>query len=430
MCSNIVQQNEWSKRRIFNERVGLALVGHPRVGWADGSGPAEVVRAEPTLVVEERQGKLTLTMLPAEILDGETIAYQRQGPRLLVYPLQPVHQKVVEIIGAGVAMPKASHALLQQTLGDLAALMPLQSKLAVKGGSAEAVEAETRPMVLLRRSKAGILVSVQVFPLGLAGPGFVPGEGPNNVASRLDGRSLSTARDRTVEKKLLRRLMTACPTLPADSIADEQEINDLISCYELLTELGRCEGSLVGVAWPEGQPLSIVAERDVRDLKLRFETGGDWFVARGSLEVDEELVLDLASLLKKASGGIGRFIELGDGKVLALSKRLMRQVEALSAHGRKRRKALELSPMSLFALEGWIDEGGAIKMDRGIKQQLSRLREAQVLSCALPKTLKAELRDYQREGFRWLCRLAHWGGGPVWLMTWAWARHCRCWRCC
>lgn len=29
----------------------------------------------------------------------------------------------------------------------------------------------------------------------------------------------------------------------------------------------------------------------------------------------------------------------------------------------------------------------------------------------VPSTLKAELRDYQQEGFCWLSRLAHWGVG-------------------
>lgn len=62
------------------------------------------------------------------------------------------------------------------------------------------------------------------------------------------------------------------------------------------------------------------------------------------------------------------------------------------------------------------------KADNGWRQRLQSIAEAQDLTPKIPTTLKAELRDYQKEGFIWMSRLAHLGGGPVLPMTWAWAR--------
>ena len=39
------------------------------------------------------------------------------------------------------------------------------------------------------------------------------------------------------------------------------------------------------------------------------------------------------------------------------------------------------------------------------------MEEADTMKFSVPRNLQADLRDYQKEGFRWLCRLAHWGAG-------------------
>ena len=56
-------------------------------------------------------------------------------------------------------------------------------------------------------------------------------------------------------------------------------------------------------------------------------------------------------------------------------------------------------------------EGTALDADAGWRAQRERLRDAAAFEPELPSTLKAELRPYQRDGFRWLARLARWGAG-------------------
>ena len=46
--------------------------------------------------------------------------------------------------------------------------------------------------------------------------------------------------------------------------------------------------------------------------------------------------------------------------------------------------------------------------DNGWSRVLEKMRDAQNYMPELPSTLRAELRVYQREGFEWLARLAHW----------------------
>ena len=44
---------------------------------------------------------------------------------------------------------------------------------------------------------------------------------------------------------------------------------------------------------------------------------------------------------------------------------------------------------------------------------VERIFASKELNPSVPRGLKATLRDYQREGFRWLTRLAAWGAGGV-----------------
>jgi SNF2 family DNA or RNA helicase len=57
------------------------------------------------------------------------------------------------------------------------------------------------------------------------------------------------------------------------------------------------------------------------------------------------------------------------------------------------------------------EEVGSFKSDAAWRKQIERLREAENIQPRLPSTLQAELRDYQREGYAWLSRLAAWGVG-------------------
>ena len=66
--------------------------------------------------------------------------------------------------------------------------------------------------------------------------------------------------------------------------------------------------------------------------------------------------------------------------------------------------------MAALALRDFA-EGTALDADAGWRAQRERLSDAAAFEPELPSTLKAELRPYQRDGFRWLARLARWGAG-------------------
>jgi SNF2 family DNA or RNA helicase len=54
---------------------------------------------------------------------------------------------------------------------------------------------------------------------------------------------------------------------------------------------------------------------------------------------------------------------------------------------------------------------GSLKADKGMESLVKKIEKAAKMKIAIPSALQAELRDYQREGFKWMVRLSEWGAG-------------------
>ncbi len=137
----------------------------------------------------------------------------------------------------------------------------------------------------------------------------------------------------------------------------------------------------------------------------------NWFELDGQLTIDQEKVMEMKTLLELTQANSGRFIPLGKGEFLALSREFRKQLDELTSFteplGQKRR----MHPLASCALEGFTESGVQLTADSHWQEQLQRIRESRSFHSEVPTTLQAELREYQIEGFKWLARLKHWGVG-------------------
>ncbi|MEW6221643.1 MAG: DEAD/DEAH box helicase, partial [Thermodesulfobacteriota bacterium] len=171
------------------------------------------------------------------------------------------------------------------------------------------------------------------------------------------------------------------------------------------------EQGRVVVEWPEGETLRLSRRLSFSRLSLAITGHRDWFEVSGELRVDDELALSMKQLLELLRATPGRFIPLGDGQYLALTRELRRQLDDLAALSQGRGKEIRLHPLASFALEGLTSRVGSLKVDEAWRSRLERIRAVQDSCPNPPSTLQAELRDYQVDGFRWLSRMAAMGMG-------------------
>ncbi|WP_017298935.1 DEAD/DEAH box helicase [Nodosilinea nodulosa] len=399
----------------FADQALLALVGHPLVFWEDSpTTRVDVVKGEPALMVRQtRAGQLAISLTP-EVEPKKAIALVKETPtRLKVVEFTASHHRIAEVLGPknSLQVPESAKEQVLAAINAVAGLVTVHSDIGGGVADAEEVAAQPQPHLHLLPAGEGLKVSLLTRPFGDGGPYYRPGTGGEMVIAEIDGKRLQTHRNLKEEKKLARAVETACPTLQRlEDEAGEWLIDDPEACLELLLEIQDL-GDQAVVEWPEGEKMRIANRVSLSNFKIQIQRQRDWFAASGELQISDDEVLGMKQLMELLDASPGRFVKLADGQFLALTQEFRKRLDDLRAYSETSGDGVRFHPLAGLAMEDWMDDVGQLKTDKHWKEHLKRIKEAKDLKPELPSTLRAELRDYQIEGFNWLARLAHWGVG-------------------
>ncbi len=400
----------------FSDKALTALAGHPAVFSADPPHvPLEIVKESPALMVKRIKGGKFEIILDHEFDVENPIQLIQDSPtRLKVIETGKDVLQIAKIVGDGLTIPAAGKKQLLEAVSKISSTVNVHSQIDGVGETAEAVDADATPAVFLRPSGDGLKLSVWIQPFAQDGPCFRPGEGGETVICEIGGKLSRTRRDFDRECELAEAAVSACPTLASFTGSGgerwEWDLSDPESCLEILLELKALDSQVV-LHWPEGESLAVSQQADISRLFLNVSKSRDWFSVSGDLKLDNGLVLSMEKLIDLLDSARGRFVRLEDGQFLALTKAFQRRLEALSAYSKKSGKDRQFHPLAALCLDEMAGEVGGLKSDRHWKNHIKQFRAACAFKPEVPSTLKAELRDYQVEGFAWLARLCHWGVG-------------------
>ncbi len=415
ICSAL-KQNQYYNGYEFNMDALLpALVGHPRLFLeASPSTRAEFVRGEPEIRVAKSGSKLKIKF--ASGLDDKRFMLIQETPsRFKVIEFTDKHRRIARVLGdKGLIVPASAS---QEVLGAISALsshMLVHSDIGGKSKDVVEVEADSTPHVHLIPSGPGFRVEVFVKPFKEeGGPYLKPGAGAANVIAEVDGKKMQTRRDLRAEEKMADALEAASPTLARLADSDRQWLLEAPEdCLQVLLDLRALqqEGQ-VFVEWPEGEKLKVTREVSFDQFRMKIRGKTDWFEVSGGLTVDDNLVLDMKRLLELLNTTNNRFIPLEDGSFLALTKEFRKRLEELDAFTERKGKEIRLHPLAAMTLPDLIESIPNVEVDAAWKARIERIRAGQETVVRVPSTLRAELRDYQVEGYTWLSRLGHMGIG-------------------
>lgn len=404
-----------------NEKALPALISHPLVYLRQSPQvPVEIVAGEPELVVERRGESIFIHFLQ-NIGKGKVAIWQETPTRFRIIRISDEHRKVAAITGQdGLLVPLAASQQVLDAIGNIASFMTVHSAIEVhpEEQSAEAVESDSTIHIHIIPYGSGFRIELFVRPFAKGGPYLKPGVGVTNLMAEINGQRLRTKRDLSLEEEKAREVEESCPMLDL-AIDFEQEnkrewhLLDPEECLQVLLEIQEIRHKVI-LEWPEGEKLAVRRRVGVNQLNLNIRTSQqEWFHISGKLQIDQDEVMELKTLLEKVKEHRSRFIPLGDGQFLALTQEFRNRLEELilySGPGGKDEE-LRIHPLASLALEDLTHQVKHTDADAGWRARIRAISEAQDLNPKLPSTLKAELRDYQREGFVWMQRLAHIGVG-------------------
>ncbi|MEI7994372.1 MAG: DEAD/DEAH box helicase, partial [Methylococcaceae bacterium] len=389
----------------------MATVGHPHIYWVNQESlniPVDISLAEPQLLVKEQQENIHISLIPP-ITTQKIIAQKTASNGLIVYVINDSHRQVAEILGKnGLTIPATARQQVIDSIASISSMLTVQSDIGGTSSHAISVDSDSRLHIHLQPVGQGIQIEMFVQPFSDGGPLYKPAVGGTTVLAEIDGKQLQTTRDFKLENRYLNQALSECPELYAVK-EPKWLLDDAESALEALLHL-QALGDFAVLEWPKGKKIQLSREAGLSQVQFSVRKEKDWFSVEGSVQIDGEQVLDMQRLMSLLNSSSGRFLKLEDGQIIALTRELRQRLDDLSGLGEVQKDKVRFHPLAALALDE-ITDGMAITASKPWKDQLLRLNEMGDLNPKLPSTLQGELRDYQREGFQWMMRLAHWGAG-------------------
>ncbi len=403
----------------------LAMINHPLLFFAKSPGtPVEFVSGEPELLVEERGSQLHICFAQ-EVTDDNITLFQETPTRYKIIEINDNHRRIAQITGKnGLIVPIDASEQVLTAIGNISSFMTVHSAIAaeIQPGAVtniEQVEADPTIYMHLLPYGTGFRLEMFVKPFVNGGHYLKPGQGVENIIAEVKGKRLQTKRDLGLEEQMAREVEESCPIL--DLAIDLEQENDREwhlqnpdDCLQALQELQAIQDQVV-IEWPEGEKLNITHQASLKNLNLKVRTNQqNWFSLSGELKLDQDTVIDLRELLAKVKTAHGHFIQIKEGQFLALTQEFKKKLEEINLYSEgmsdDQNGDLLIHHLAAIPLEKLVNQAKA-EVDDGWRDQIKRIHESQSFTPQLPSTFRAELRDYQVEGYNWLSRLAHWGVG-------------------
>lgn len=395
------------------KEAAARLCGHPHVRvLIDGEETlqATLTRKSPRLILKETKGQIEIKLAA----DAERVRLERTGESTFnLYVATPGVSRMKQLLqgtqeSGKLKLPMSARSEITQALQALTGQFTLSGDLQFTNEHLREVMAKPRLVVTLKGAQGILSGAIRIEPF-TGGPLLPPGKGePQQIVH--DGQEqVLLRRNLKAEHTLVSELLAQCPTLRDSSTPDfSLQTHDLETALSVLTELQEYGNGKVEVRWPAGCALALSSLTSMKSFQVSATENSDhWLEIGGKVQVDENLVLHFTELLRLYRERSGGYIQLNDTHFLRLTSGISRQLDALSAlqplpdKAGKTRKKLTL-PRAAVALlaRNCTPEQLPESLEKHV-QQFRDLAEQQSAP-PLPRTLRAELRDYQRSGFRWL----------------------------
>lgn len=387
----------------------LKLIGHPRL--FDLNNPEiqlELIAETPALIVKSHKNGYHIK-LSNFTTQEKVVTTKVSATKYIVYDFTEQLVQLSGLLGKdGIVLPGNAKDRLLEIICKTNPNLKIDADIIDK--NIKSADANSECLVQLTPGSNGLILNALVTPFN-NGSYYFPGQGlANQIVNADGGGHLKLVRNFKAEMETVTQLVDNCPLLCVGKNSDfEWGYDDLEQSLQLLAELHDYRQKFgLTIEWPKGETLKFAANVGAENMRVRVKSQQQWFEYDGEVTLDNNEVLSLKTLLSLLdSNNSSRFIKLDDGKFIALSENLKRQLNELKLAS-DGNKVFNLGSSALHNLVLEVDD---VKVDKKWQEHLSNLHTRKQFIPQIPPTLQAELRDYQVDGFNYLSRLTNWGIG-------------------
>jgi len=395
------------------EQALIALIDHP-LAYHLAPYPVhiEIVKRQPDLHIQQEGAFINIFFLPFPEKSQRVVTLFETRNRLGVYSISPEIKKISEIIGSfGLHAPVKEKNSFLQVLGNLANHCNIHTDFDASGLAVDNIEADQRIYCQLLPTGTGFSAALLVKPYLDGNRYFKPGDGAQVIISKIEGKTTQIIRNLKREEMNALFIEQSCPVLQDNEVGDwEWNLHSLHDCLQLLEEFEALDDKIV-VEWPKGKRLKIMQSVNTNQLMLKINKRRNWFEIQGELTIDEDTVLSLNDLLARFQQSKSNFIPLSENNYISLSTELRSHLQKIRSIVWSDDERLHFSPIAAMLLKNLDSQEVNLLADSQWYELKGRIARSHEYIAALPRTINAKLRAYQKNGFEWLAKLAFLGFG-------------------
>ena len=392
----------------------LAGTGRLFIGYHyDGSGiPATIHEEQPYL---EFKGEGASIEISSNVGFGENgliprhvVRNDAKGEYTLI-KINALQRDVLKRFLQMQRFPSSALTSLRRAIDSLQGIIEVRESIL----DTSTIPAQPSPGLLAVRivpEKTDYHVSIMATALPEGTARFFPAEGEETVYDEVGGLTHRVQRNLSLELSSYNELASFLDvTVKAEAINYTDFMVQSAEGLLLLLAYVFDHQNQYFVEWPEGKTLKFKGDVRNTNISISVKSDEEWFSVVGEVEMAGH-TYSLQELITMCSNtDIKGFIKLNEEEYVRMSETLKKHIAAMNAlplKGKERR----VSKYQVGALANMI-EGLNSHTDGGYTAFKEKTKAAYALNPKMPRGMNATLRDYQKEGFRWMCRLDAWGAG-------------------
>jgi len=338
-----------------------------------------------------------------------------------LYAYIPITKSVRDLVAlfvrfgsaGAVTLPATGLAAAHPLLEELASTLPVAAPDEAARKDMRRVPAATTCVVRLDFAEGVLKLAVVIQPIPESPHLTVePGVGAAERLVTGAAGAYLLVRDLTAETAQLARVAEALRACESwQGVHATWEIEDLEQALAALAAVKGLEPA-VRLEWIDERRLRVTAAPKSGVALTSSRTAEEWFGVKGTFTLEDGRVLSVFEMLAAMPTRAGSYVRLSDGDYVHLTKAMTRELAALAAAGHRKGGALEVPRAALPMLDSVFGEGeDQIALPGEMAKSAAEIRAELARRPRVPRTLEAQLRPYQEDGYRWLSRLAGCGFG-------------------
>lgn len=385
--------------------------------------PVKIHKDNPHLIIDKRSdGSFSVSTNVIELQNGEKTSFfykKNSETDYSVFTPSDFEYKTYKEILAQETYPAEAESLLIQLIKAVGGKTEIHSNMVAELDDLERIDVE--PWITLRViSSADNCFKLAAMVRITDSLCYVPGKGNVTTIAEQEGKKVQLVRNLKKERNNLKMISEG---LAEAEFFEEGETWKPQSISETLTlpintflpfiQWCKEHKEICTMEWAEGNKIKFYPGISSSSAQISFKSKNGWFEIEGDVEFSEGHVISLQKLLEVMHQSVQqKYIRISDNEFITLSNQLSRILKRLDTVTTESRSHLQMAPAAVALLgDLWNDEALNIQNNDGINALRQRIEESSKKVPTIPKTLQAQLRDYQEEGFEWMSRLTAWGAG-------------------